>query len=85
MSVRWDERRLDTYAEYGRSVKNYVTLLRRVAANMGLDSVAHPLPRSVGLPRIEEAEDERASRFEGVLLLGTPSTVAVARKWHRAA
>ncbi|GIJ50945.1 hypothetical protein Val02_78310 [Virgisporangium aliadipatigenens] len=85
LHARWDERRLDAYAEYAFAVKSYVTLLRRVAGGMGLDSIAHPLSHTDGLPRVEQAEDERAAKFENVLLLGDQETIDAARAWHRAA
>jgi hypothetical protein len=85
LRTRWDGKRFNAYAEYGLAVQNYVNLLRRVAGDMGLDSVAHPLARSAGLPEIERAEGERAGVIEKVLLLGDQATIDVARAWHRTA
>lgn len=83
--TKWDERRFTAYADYAVTVKRYVTALRRVAGGMGLDSVAHPLDRSRGIPEIDNAEVERAAAFENVLLLGDQAAVDAARVWHRAA
>jgi hypothetical protein len=85
LETRWDEKRFSAYAEYALAVKKYVTLLRRVAADMGLASAAHPLPVSEGLSKIDDAESERAGAFENVLLLGDKATIDAARAWHRAA
>jgi hypothetical protein len=52
---------------------------------MGLDSVAHPLDRSLGIPEVDNAEVERAAAFENVLLLGDQAAVDAARAWHRTA
>jgi len=52
---------------------------------MGLDSVAHPLDRSLGIPEVDNAEVERAAAFENVLLLGNQAAVDAARSWHRSA
>jgi hypothetical protein len=85
LETRWDEKRFSAYADYALAVKKYVTLLRRVAADMGLASAAHPLPTSEGLPQIDDAESERAGAFESVLLLGDKATIDAARAWHRSA
>jgi hypothetical protein len=85
LDIRWDEKRFAAYVGYSLAVKRYVTLLRRVAGDMGLDSVAHPLQAPGGLLEVDDAESERAGAFENVLLLGDKATIDAARAWHRAA
>ncbi|BAL87765.1 hypothetical protein AMIS_25450 [Actinoplanes missouriensis 431] len=85
VQTKWDEKRFTAYVEYAAAVKRYITALRRVAGGMGLDSMAHPLDRSRGLPEIENAEMERAAAFESILLLGDQPAVDAARAWHRTA
>jgi hypothetical protein len=83
-AVRWDENRMRIYADYAAAVKRWAYLACRVAAARGFDHSAVPLPPEDGLPALAEAEDQRGARWESVLLLGTPETVAAARDWHQA-
>jgi hypothetical protein len=81
-SVRWDERRLDAYAEYARVIKEIHTLaLGLTAARMSLNW-GRPIDREVGLTLLDQAEDNRTKTWEVVLLLGDSATVASAREWR---
>jgi len=80
--VRWDENRMRAYAEYGSAVKRWAHLADRVAAARGLGRSADPLAPNDGLPELAIAEEERVARWQAVLLLGSPATVAAGREWH---
>lgn len=81
--TRWDARRVEAYAEYGDAVKRvYVACKQIVGAKARAASSEQPTVEE----RIDELirlSAERTSRWETVLLLGDPRTIAAARKWHR--
>lgn len=83
ITTRWDEKRLDAYANYADSVKQEIRLSMRMAADLQLGPRARPLPLEVGLPLLAEAEDRRSTNFEKVLLLGDKETINAARQWQR--
>jgi hypothetical protein len=83
--ARWDLKRMETYAAYGLSVKTYVQLAKRICASQGLTARVVPLPLDEGLERLADAEQDRSTVWEQVLLLGDPSTINAARKWHESA
>lgn len=83
-AVRWDEHRLEIYAEYGHAVKRLSWLAARVAAARGFEHMVEPLDPDIGLAELAAAEGERAVRWESVLLVGSPGTIAAARTWHQA-
>jgi hypothetical protein len=72
------------YIDYGIAVKRCIHLSVRVAAARGFDHSAEPLSPEEGVPELAAAEIERGARWEAVLLLGTPETIAAARDWHQA-
>jgi hypothetical protein len=83
LSSRWDEKRAQAYAEYGYAVKNvYVQCMR--AAELGrLDGAGAPAAYSEALSELDKLTDERTAKWESVLLLGHPRTIAAGRDWHR--
>lgn len=84
--ARWVERRLDAYQQYGYAVKRMTTLAMRLAAAQGVDDSTQPrTPVPDGLAALAEAEAERSARWETVLLVGDPTTVTAARRWHESA
>ena len=83
LDTRWDDRRVEAYTSYGRSVKRTIVIASQIAAGRGLGANAEPLPPTqVNLDLLAAAEAERASQWENVLLLGHPKTVAAGRNWH---
>lgn len=87
-SARWDDRRAQAYADYGYAVKNVYVQCMRVAAMRSRQAGVG----QAGGDRADYAEalaglsmltDERTAKWESVLLLGNPQTVAAARAWHR--
>jgi hypothetical protein len=81
-AVRWDERRLNAYADYAAAIKKIHVLALRLSANRMSVNLAQPISRDIGLPLLEEAESHRTSVWETVLLLGDEATVAAAREWR---
>ncbi len=84
LSVRWDERRLDAYVEYGSAVKEIHALLFRITAEDRPGSLAHRIDRDAGLASLAEADAARTKAWEKVLMLGDPAAVAAARDWREA-
>jgi len=82
---RWDERRMQAYADYARAVKSITTLSARTAGGRGLPYSLQPLSVDEGTPALALAEHERAEHWEAVLLLGSTSAVRAARDWHHCA
>jgi hypothetical protein len=83
-TVRWDERRLMAYIDYGNAVKRMSNLASRIAAGRGYDHTVEPLSPQEGLPKLAGLEADRAACWEAVLLLGDTDTIRAARDWHRA-
>lgn len=79
--ARWEERRLETYAEYARSLKKSVTLTYRIAAHLGNDPHPHPLSPEEAAPHLAAANDGRDPAGEALLMLGTRDVVDRARVW----
>ncbi|MGB2567134.1 hypothetical protein ACPFP2_01585 [Micromonospora citrea] len=83
-TVRWDERRLDAYADFTRAVKEIHLLA------MGMLSAHRPGARTPalrpeeGLARLAEAAERHSLAWESVLLLGDEATVRAASTWRDA-
>src|SRR4051812_44775500 len=60
------------------------TASQLVSAPRGFDYSVELLEPNVGLPALASTSDERAARWEAVLLLGDRDAVAAARAWHQA-
>lgn len=81
---RWDDRRVQTYAEYGYAVKNVFLLCKRMAVYRGLDTTGDTtINPANALDELARLATERTAKWESVLLLGNPETIAAARAWHR--
>ncbi len=81
--VRWEERRIAAYADYASAVKRIFQLTLRITAYRGIHPSARPLSPAEGMSELHVAGSDRAAKWETVLLVGTPRTVAAAREWHR--
>jgi hypothetical protein len=88
-SVRWDERRLNAYADYAHAVKSLAHQYRRIAVARGITaSGAAPLePTEEVLAEVAEAEVRRSALAETVWLLGDFRTNTAAVRlnhclWH---
>ncbi|PZG07305.1 hypothetical protein C1I95_31205 [Micromonospora craterilacus] len=75
-TVRWDERRLDAYAEFARALKEVHTIASRLIGGY--------LDRDEELAALAEADFRHTIAWENVLLLGDGPTVTAARAWRDA-
>ncbi|RIV41599.1 hypothetical protein [Micromonospora radicis] len=73
-TVRWDERRLDAYAEFARVLKEVHTIASRLIGGY--------LDPDQELAALTEASFRHTIAWENVLLLGDAPTVAAARHWR---
>ncbi|MFE6638069.1 hypothetical protein ACFVFT_24985 [Streptomyces tendae] len=79
---RWDEKRFETYGRYANALKAQLRIAQRIGAGLGFSDVVDPLGRDEGLSLLAEAESNRATEWESVLLVGDAATIAAARSWH---
>jgi hypothetical protein len=78
-AVRWDERRLDAYAQFARALKEVHHVAMRLTAPQ-LQLTAEQ--RNADLLLLGQAEVERTKNWEGMLLLGDTATVQAGREWR---
>jgi hypothetical protein len=81
-SVRWDTKRLEAYGEYAYALKKVISIAVQMAAQRGLQPDVDWLPAEYGMEALTAAEDERTTKWEKVLLVGSDEAVMAARKWH---
>ncbi|MFB8204418.1 hypothetical protein [Kitasatospora purpeofusca] len=79
---RWDDRRFQIYASYGKLLKAQIRIAQRLGAARNFDGVVDPLGIDEGLADLARAESERAAEWESMLLVGDAATVEAARSWH---
>ncbi|WP_223884257.1 hypothetical protein [Micromonospora craniellae] len=79
-TVRWDERRLDAYAEFARVLKEVHAISGRLLP--GRSGVQ--VDRERELANLVEADFRHTLAWESVLLLGDGPTVTAARAWRDA-
>ncbi|SCG54253.1 hypothetical protein [Micromonospora coxensis] len=84
LSVRWDERRLDAYAEFARVLKEIQAISVRILAADTGDAHRSGMDPTVGLPRLADADVRHTLAWENILLLGDASTVRAAQAWRDA-
>jgi hypothetical protein len=82
LQVRWDEKRVDAYSEYGSAVKNLFHLTLRIAAYRKIYEGGSPLSQEEADEPLRHANLDRARKWERVLLVGSPDTIVAARAWH---
>jgi hypothetical protein len=82
-SSRWDEKRAQAYAEYGHAIKNVYVQCMRAASIRFRDADGDSADYDEVFAELGRMTDERTAKWESVLLLGNPDTVAAARNWHR--
>ena len=81
-SVRWDADRLAAYSEYARAVKRKIAIAVQIAARRGVHPEPDWSPSNEGIEALTVAEEDRTTKWERVLLLGSNEAVAAAREWH---
>jgi len=83
-SVRWDERRVDAYAEYARAIKGiHITALRIVRPDRP-ENLTKPVNHEAAIETLTQAEARRTEAWELMLLLSDEVTVHAALRWHNA-
>ena len=82
-SSRWDDRRAQAYAEYGYAVKNVYIQCARLARLQAEEADGGQAAAPEALSQLGALTAERTAKWELVLLLGDPETIAAARRWHR--
>jgi hypothetical protein len=82
-ATRWDDKRAQIYADYGYAVKNVFEICKRIAAHNGLGTKSDPLDPAKASDELGRLTAERTAKWESMLLLGNPETIAAARAWHR--
>ena len=78
---RWDGRRLETYSEYAKAIKDIHALTFRLTAHRMSANRNSPIGRRTGLELLEQNVLVRTKAWETVLLLGDEPTVSAARGW----
>jgi hypothetical protein len=84
LSVRWDERRIDAYAQFARALKEAQQVSYRLSAQDRPSLRAPAIDRDEGLALLSQAYIEHTKAWENVLLLGDAATVTAARGWRAA-
>jgi hypothetical protein len=84
-TVRWDQRRLDSYVAFTATLKDAVRLSYRLTARHRKMGTAFQLDRAAAIEGLEEAERRNSKDWEMLLLLGDADTVEAARRWREAA
>jgi hypothetical protein len=82
--VRWEEKRVQVYTDYGYAAKRVYELSKRVAKTRGLPTRAGGSPLESGQDEMRQAADERSQVWEKLLLVGDPGMLDAAGTWHRA-
>lgn len=82
-AARWDDKRLLAYSEFANAVKHMVRLCRRIAETKGVLPTGEPLDDlDAAFAALAEGETQRALKWETIMLLGEPTTIAAARTWY---
>ncbi|MGC4820890.1 hypothetical protein [Micromonospora sp. DT63] len=84
LSVRWDERRLDAYAEFANVLKEIRAISVRILAKDTGVAQWSGIDPAVGLTRLTDADIRHTLAWENILLLGDASTVRAAQAWRDA-
>ena len=80
--VRWDERRVDAYAEYSSANKKMHLSALKLVDPHTVDNLTEPINREAGLETLAQDEAHRGEVWEKVLLLADQATAHAALRWH---
>jgi len=83
-AVRWDEKRLEAYAQYAETLRHLHFVAMRMSASSRPGARSQPLDQAIGEELISEGEAARGRAMESVLMLGDAEVVSAARQWRRA-
>jgi hypothetical protein len=84
-ALRWDTKRLESYAEFGSAMMRYITIGYRITAKLGLTSHVQALDVATGLPQLAEAEGQVSEKLEQVIMLGSPDVIMTGQAWRNEA
>ncbi|MFE2954757.1 hypothetical protein [Nocardia tengchongensis] len=79
LQTRWDQGKLDVYAEYATAVKNMLRAAGRLAEANGKGSGEI----TVLTAELEAADDRRSTVFERLVLLGDPDVTEAAKSTNQ--
>jgi hypothetical protein len=80
--LRQSEKQSTVYAEYGRAVKEMYQRTMHLAHSSGLPAFGPDIAVAEARAELARANHARAVQWENVLLLGSDSAIAAARRWH---
>jgi hypothetical protein len=81
-TVRWDERRVDAYAEYAKVIKRTHMIALGIVDPGLADNLPERINREAGFELLTQAEGRRTEAWEAVLLLADQATAYAALQWH---
>jgi hypothetical protein len=84
LSKRWEERKLDAYAQYVNNVKQVGVIARGIAGSRGLHDPVACIAAPEGIPMLDEAEAQREQSTEILTLLAGRNTIVAYRQLNRA-
>jgi hypothetical protein len=83
-TVRWDERRLEAYADYARAIKEMYTAALHMSEHRFHADKIEQIDLETGRKLLERANSNRTIKWEAMLLLGDSAAVAAGRAWRDA-
>jgi hypothetical protein len=83
-AIRWDERRVDAYAEYAKAIKRTHMVALRIVRPDRADNITKPVDSEAALEMLTQAQAERTEAWELLLLLADQATTHAALQWHQA-
>jgi hypothetical protein len=84
-ALRWDTKRLESYADFGSAMMRYITTGYRITAGLKLTAHVQPLDATTGLSELARAEAELTEKMEKVIMLGSPDVIRAGQAWRNEA
>ena len=81
-ALRWDTKRLEAYSEFASELRRFITIAYRITGALALPATAQALDSASGLAALAAAEEEVGTRWEQVLMLGSPAVITAAGEWR---
>jgi hypothetical protein len=81
MLVRGEK--LEAYASFSAATKEYMAVLYRVAAHLGIDDQTEKMTMKDATPLFADAFQKRDRAFEQIRIVGSNEAIARARAWVR--
>jgi hypothetical protein len=83
---RWDNKKLECYYEYANAIMQYINIGYRLSAGQGFATRVQPMdiiPDT--LKALDTAEAEHRIQWVKISMIGGPSVIDAAGKWHHQA